>query len=150
MKKIAIIGAGEMTTIIACRAQELGIETHCFAWEKGATAKDDVDFFYPISIMEKDRILEKCKQIGIDGVIATTELTIPVAAYISNVMGLNGNPVEVAERITNKYKNRELCSQLTYLHNPKYNFVQSEEEIGNLFQKYPIILKPLEEGENEG
>ena len=67
MKKIAIIGANEFQNKLVLKAKELGIETHVFAWEDGAVAKENSDFFYPISITEKEKILEICKKIKIDG-----------------------------------------------------------------------------------
>lgn len=66
--KLAIIGAALGQLPICIKAKELGIETHCFAWPEGAVCKDVVDFFYPISILEKDAIVEKCKNLGVDGV----------------------------------------------------------------------------------
>ena len=47
-KKLAIIGAGRNALILAERCRELGVESHCFAWEKGAMAKDAVDVFHDV------------------------------------------------------------------------------------------------------
>ena len=69
MKKLAIIGASYLQLPLVQRAKEMGIRTICFAWEEGAVCKDVADTFYPISIVEKEQILEICKQEQIDGVI---------------------------------------------------------------------------------
>lgn len=106
MKKIAIIGAQHIAIVFAKRMKEIGIESHCFSWNKDEYIKKYVDYFYPISIFEKEKILEKCKEIGIDGVVATTELTIAISSYISQELKLNGNPLFVSKEITNKLKNR--------------------------------------------
>lgn len=120
MKKLAIIGAGRMACIFAQNqnAREMGVKSYCFAWVEGAIAKKYVDYFYPISIFEKEQILDKCREIEIDGVVATTELTIAVASYISNNMGLNGNSLLVSESITDKYRNRELTKHIVGLSHP--------------------------------
>lgn len=68
MKKLAIIGAGYLQKPLVLKAREMQIETHCFAWEDGAVCKDIADHFYPISIVEKEKILKKCLEIGIDGI----------------------------------------------------------------------------------
>ena len=63
MKKLVIIGANDFQNQLILKAKSLGYETHVFAWEDGAVGKDNADYFYPISIIEKDKILEKCKEI---------------------------------------------------------------------------------------
>jgi hypothetical protein len=57
--KIAVIGGSYLQEPIVKKAKEMGIETHCFAWEQGATCKFIADYFYPISILDKEKILEK-------------------------------------------------------------------------------------------
>lgn len=66
MKKLVIIGANDFQNQLILKAKSLGYETHVFAWEDGAVGKDNADYFYPISIIEKDKILEKCKEIKPD------------------------------------------------------------------------------------
>ena len=63
MKKIVIIGANNFQMQLIKKAKELGYETHVFAWKEGAVGAKFADFFYPISIVEKDSILEECKKI---------------------------------------------------------------------------------------
>ncbi|WP_154648177.1 hypothetical protein [Prevotella amnii] len=46
--KLAVIGASIGQYPLCLKARELGVETFCFAWEKGAICKDIVDHFYPI------------------------------------------------------------------------------------------------------
>lgn len=150
MKKLAIIGASNMASIFCLNAREMGIESHCFAWEEGAIAKSDADYFYPISIFEKDTIVEYCKNIGIDGVVATTELTIEVAAYVANRLHLNGNSTECAKVITDKYRNRELVSSIKELHQPRFAKILSEKDIYNLEFNYPLIIKPTSKGGKRG
>lgn len=100
------------------RKRNGGGETHFFACSDGAIAKDCVDYFYPISIFEKDKILKECEQIGIDGIVATTELTIAVVGYIANAMHLNCNELMVSEVITVKYRNREVTTNIDGLNHP--------------------------------
>lgn len=141
-RKIAIIGAGPMAKIFAVNARSMGIETHCFAWEKGAVAAESVDFFYPISIFEKEEILEKCRNIGVCGIVATTELTIYIAAYISDKLGLNGISIDDAKLLTNKYRNRMSTLDVPYLNHPRFALVTSKKDILDLKFNLPFILKP--------
>ena len=66
-KKLAILGAALFQEPAIIKAQEMGYETHVFAWAAGDMGEKMADHFYPISIKEQDEILEKCKEIGIDG-----------------------------------------------------------------------------------
>ena len=70
MQKIAIIGANEFQNPLILKAQEMGFETHVFAWEVGDIGERTADYFYPISIVEKDKILAKCREIGVDAVVS--------------------------------------------------------------------------------
>ena len=68
MKKIVIIGANDFQKPLIQKAKEMGYETHVFAWREGATGAEDADFFYEISIVEMDAILEECRKIKPDAV----------------------------------------------------------------------------------
>ena len=91
--KLAIIGASTGQYPLCLKAREMGLETFCFAWEKGAVCKTVVDHFYPISIFEKDQIVEICKREKIEGVISNaSDLTAEVSAYVADKLNLNGTP----------------------------------------------------------
>ena len=59
MRKIAIIGANSFQNPLILKAKEMGFETHVFAWQDGSIGEKTADYFYPISIVEKEEILEK-------------------------------------------------------------------------------------------
>ena len=68
MKKIVIIGANDFQNQLILKAKEMGFETHVFAWQDGSIGERTADYFYPVSIVEIDEILEKCKEIKPDAV----------------------------------------------------------------------------------
>lgn len=108
MKKLAIIGGGVMASYFGEACHRLGYEGHYFSMSDGKVASDKIDVYHEISIFEKDRIVDICREVGVDGVVATTELTVPITAYVADKLGLLGNPVEVANVITDKYRNRDV------------------------------------------
>lgn len=150
MRRLAIIGAGPMASIFAVRARELGIETHCFAWNQGATAKDDVDVFHDVSVMEVDEIARICAEEGVGGVVATTELTVYPAAYVASELGLTGINPEIARVITNKYRNREASGAVPGLHHPWYRLVRNQRDLDDMVIPYPVVVKPTSEGGKRG
>ena len=149
-RKLAIIGAETMARNYALQARELGVESHVFAWEKGAVARKAADVFHPISIFETDRIVETCRAVGVEGVVATTELTVAVAATVADRLGLVGVRPEIAVRLTDKYLNREAAKGVPNLCQPRYALVHSPEELIASGLSFPLVLKPVAEGGKRG
>lgn len=143
MKKIAIIGGGVMASYFGEACQRLGFESHYFSMPDGKVDKKTIDVYHEVNIFDKDKIVDICKGFGADGVVATTELSVPITAYVATKLGLLGNPTEVAKVITDKYRNRECIKGLPNLLSPKYVIAKSLEDIKMSEIPYPIILKPV-------
>lgn len=146
MKKLAIIGSGRMAWIYGIKAREMGIETHSFSFDENCMAKESVTQHHLVNILEMDKVLEICRSLGVDGVVPTTELTFPVAAYVAGKMGLNGMPFEVAKVVTDKFRNRMVCRDVPQLYQPRFARIDTLEEIRSLGFDFPIILKPTARG----
>ena len=56
MKKLAIIGASYLQKPLIEKAKSKNIETHVFAWAANDAGEAIADYFYPISITEKEEI----------------------------------------------------------------------------------------------
>lgn len=150
MKKLAIIGGGVMASYFGQSCHRLGIEGHYFSMPDGKVDVKDVDVYHEINIFDKDSIVDICERIGVNGVVATTELTVPITAYVANKLGLLGNEVEVAKVITDKYRNRQCIKNLKLLKSPQYTVVSCIQEIYAADIPYPIILKPVSLGGKRG
>lgn len=150
MKRLAIIGGGVMASYFGEACHRLGYEGHYFSMIDGKVDETKVDVFHEINIFEKDRIAEICKEIGVSGVVATTELSVPIAAYVAEKLDLLGVPYEVAKVITDKYRNRECIKGLPELLSPKYVEATCIEDIQNSDVPYPMILKPINLGGKRG
>ena len=104
MKKLAIIGASYLQEPLIEKAKSMGIETHVFAWAAGDVGEKSADYFYPISIVEKDEILKRCREIGIDGICTiASDLAVITVNYVANNMGLTANSIACTEKSTNKH-----------------------------------------------
>lgn len=150
MKKIAIIGANDFQRQLILKSKEMGLETHVFAWEEGAVGKADSDFFYPISIIEKEQILNKCKEIGIDGICSiASDLAVLTVDYVAEKMGLNANSIKCSEIATNKYEMRK-----AFKRNgdpiPKFIEVSENEDFDISDFSYPLIVKPTDRSGSRG
>lgn len=139
-----------MAWIISRNAREMGVITYCFSNAEQDYIHDFVDEFYNISIFEKEEILKQCKDKEIDGVIATTELTIPIASYVAEKLGLSGMSYDIACQITDKFRNRSLCGDVEEIKPIKFFKLSENENVDSLSIEYPIIVKPTTKGGKRG
>lgn len=150
MKKLAIIGASYLQEPLIRKAIDMGIETHVFAWEVGDVGEKIADYFYPISIIEKDKILEKCRQIGIDGICTiASDLAAITVNYVANAMGLTANTLHSTEISTNKHLMRKAFSE-NQDPSPKSILVDTIEDLADIELKYPVIVKPIDRSGSRG
>lgn len=150
MTKLAIIGASYLQEPLIQKAKERGIETHVFAWLTNDVGEKSADYFYPISIIEKEEILRKCKEIGIDGICSiSSDLAVTTVNYVAEMMGLTGNSILCAEVSTNKHRMRE-CFRQNGDPSPKSCRVESVEDLEGVDLAYPVIVKPVDRSGSRG
>jgi biotin carboxylase len=148
MKKLAIIGASYLQEPLVKKAKQMGIETHCFAWADGATCKDIADFFYPVSILEKEQILEKCKEIGIDGITSiASDAAVPTICYVAEHLNLISNSYSGALIATNKFLMRQRFTEYN-VSSPLFAIAQ-DGFAGDNF-RFPVIVKPTDRSGSRG
>lgn len=149
-KKIAIIGASYLQLPLVLKAKELNIEIHCFAWEEGAVCKEFCDYFYSISVTEKELILEKCREIGIDGITTiATDLPIPTISYVAEKLNLIANNFEVAKNSTDKALMRK-CFLKNSVSSPKYIQIRKKDFNPTENFEFPLIVKPTDRSGSRG
>lgn len=150
MKKLAIIGASYLQEPLIQRAKEKGIETHVFAWAAGDVGEKSADFFYPISTTDKEEILNKCREIGIDGICTiASDLAVIAVNYVAGHLGLVGNSMECTARSTNKHLMRE-CFKDHGLPSPRSFLVESASDLEGIDLTFPVIVKPLDRSGSRG
>jgi len=143
-KKLAIIGADAGQIPLVNKAKEMGIETHCFSWDKeGFTdCKGIADYFHPISTLEKERILEECKKIKINGVASImNDPAVPTVAFVAQGMGLIGNRYEDMLLSSNKLTMRQAFKQ-NHVKSPRFTIAKESMDLTGF--QYPLIVKPTD------
>ena len=151
MKKIAIIGASELQNPLILKAKEMGYETHVFAWECGDIGEKTADYFYPISITEKEEILEKCKEINVDAVCTiASDLGNVVASFVARQMGLPANSEYCIKVSSNKYEMRKAFEEnnIAVPHFFEISDVDSIDLLEGI--QYPVIVKPTDRSGSRG
>lgn len=150
MKRLAVIGASYLQEPLIRRAKELGYETHVFAWKANDVGESIADVFYPISIIEKDEILNVCKDLELDGICTiASDLAAVTVNYVADKLGLPGNSMEASARSTNKHLMREAFEK-NGDPSPLSILVHSAADLEGRELSFPVIVKPLDRSGSRG
>lgn len=151
MKKIVIIGANSFQNPLILKAKARGYETHVFAWKDGSVGERTADYFYPVSIVERDAILEKCREIRPDAVASIgSDLAMLTVNYVAGALGLPCNSMECTEISTNKYAMRKAFRAAGV---PVPGFLEADETTRPEDLKelsLPVIVKPTDRSGSRG
>lgn len=148
MNKLAIIGASYLQLPLVQKAMEMGIETHCFAWEDGAVCKDVADNFYPVSILDKEKILEICQEVQINGITTiASDAAVPTVCFVAREMKLIANAYEDALASTDKYLMRKRFLEFS-VSSPRFVIANENYSIENF--RFPLIVKPTDRSGSRG
>jgi biotin carboxylase len=149
-KHLAIIGASYLQLPLIEKAKQMGFTTHVFAWAADDVGEKAADHFYPISIVEKEQILEKCREIGICGICSiASDLAVVTVNYVSNALGLCGNSDDSTVICTNKHEMR-LAFEKNGDPSPKSYLVDLDTDLSNLDISFPVIVKPTDRSGSRG
>ncbi len=150
MKKLAIIGASYLQEPLIRKAQEMGYETHVFAWKANDVGERIADHFYPISIIEKDEILEVCRSLDISGICTiASDLAVITVNYVASKLRLPCNSMETTLKSTNKHLMR-MAFEENNDPSPKSILVNSVDDLENVELAFPVIVKPLDRSGSRG
>ena len=149
-EKLVIIGANDSQAQLIKKAKELGYETYVFAWEDGAVGKAIADHFYPISIVNKDEILEYCKKIKPCGVCSiASEVANITVNYLARYLGLVCNSESCVLLSTNKYEMRKVFAENNDP-SPKSILVDVDSDLQKIDINFPVLVKPTDRSGSRG
>jgi biotin carboxylase len=149
-KKLAIIGAALFQEPAIIKAKEMGLETHVFAWATGDRGEELADYFYPVSIRERDEILRICREIGIDGIVSiASDLAMETVNYVAAEMGLPGNSLEATRISTNKHWMRKAFEE-NGDPSPRSIMVDMATDPSKIDLEFPLIVKPTDRSGSRG
>ena len=152
-QKVAIIGANEFQNKLIMKANSLGYETHVFAWAADDIGERTANHFYPISITDKDAILEKCHDIKPSAICSiASDLATLTVNYVAEKLNLPCNPTSILEQCTNKFKMRE--AMLDHgVKTPKFIKISADDTNFNTILTdfhFPVIVKPTDRSGSRG
>ena len=153
MKKILFLGAGFLQSYAIKTARKLGYEVHAIDGSAGAVGFEDANFHATINIVDIESCLKYAKENNVDGVLSVaTDYGVLGASYISEKLGLPGNPLSVAKIIKNKYQVRKEFYKYKVDDFDLAYEVDSKTEIEELSKKirYPVMVKPVDGSGSRG
>lgn len=135
---LAIVGAGQAAVPIIEKAKQMSIRVLAFA-RRGSYAEALVDLFIEESSFDVDFMAEKCREYGVNGIMATSELTTEVVARLAHKLSLPGNDIENGFAGKNKYVMRSRVSALPTVSQPAYELYRPGRKY-----HYPVVIKPVD------
>lgn len=169
--RLVVIGANDFQNQLIVKAKEKGYETHVFAWKDGSIGEKTADFFYPISIIEKEEILEKVREIKPKGIVSiASDLATVTVNYVANELNLVGNSNVSTLVSTNKYEMRKAFLK-NHIPSPKFYVVDKDFDVDTLLKinynldmdksnkdpnvdvlplSFPVIIKPTDRSGSRG
>lgn len=140
-KKLAIIGVASGQEALYRVAKENDIQTVGFGWPEGAKCADLADVYYPVSILDTDKVVELCQKEMIDGVVSNaSSLTARVVAEVSERLNLPGNTPNAIETALDKFAVRRLTADIPGLRNVRYELLTDTAGMTSL--DFPVVVKP--------
>ena len=149
---LAVVGASHLQLPLVRKAKEMGLRVVCFAWAEGAVCADYCDAFYPISIVEKEKILEVCKRERVDGIVSiASDVAVPTISFVAEALGLPGNSQSSALKSTNKAEMRKALAAAG-VSVPAFTEIRDVSELENAVcnMSFPLIVKPVDRSGSMG
>ena len=107
-KKVMLLGGNYFQMTATKAAKELGCHVISVDYLPDNPAHKYADEYHNVSTTDREAILKLAKELQIDGIVSyASDVSAPTAAYVSEKLGLPGNPLQAVEILTHKDKMRE-------------------------------------------
>lgn len=152
MKKLLMLGgAMQQIPAIEC-AKRMGCYVITCDYLPDNPGHKLADEYYNVSTTDKEAVLELAKKLHIDGIVAyASDPAAPTAAYVSEKLGLPGNPYESVDLLTQKDLFRKFLIEHGF-NSPKAagytNYEDAYRDIDGF--KFPVMVKPVDSSGSKG
>lgn len=152
MKRILMLGGSMQQIPIIKRAKEMGLYVITCDYCPDNPGHKFADEYYNVSTTDLDAVLKLAKRLNIDGIVAyASDPAAPTAAYVSEKLGLPGNPYQSVKLLTEKDLFRKFLKEHG-LNCPKAqgftNYEDALAAIGDF--RFPVMVKPVDSSGSKG
>lgn len=150
MKKLMILGAMEMHVPLINYAKRRGIHTIVCDYLPQNPGHRIADESFPDSTTDKDAVLRRAQQCGIDGIMTfVSDPAAETAAYVAEKLGLPGNPYDVVKTMSEKDLFRSALRQFR-LNAPEFEHYSRDDAGRRTRCEFPVIVKPVDSSGSKG
>lgn len=151
MKKILILGAGEMQVPIIIKCNSLGYQTIVTDYSENAPGFTEASVPLVIDTLDTEKNLEVAKEFQVDGVLTTSDAAVNTVAYICEKLSLPGLSRTAAKIATNKYLQREILYK-NNLFSPRLVKTSKLGDVENKIANwtFPLVVKPVDSSASRG
>lgn len=151
-KKILMLGGSTQQIPAIQYAKKIGLYVILCDYLIDNPGQHYVDKFYNVSTTDVDIIYEISKNESIDGIVAyASDPAAPTAAYVSERLGLPGNPYNSVKILANKDLFRFFLSEHNFNTPYAKDFTSKDELLRSLDEfSFPVIVKPVDSSGSKG
>lgn len=152
MKRILMLG-GSMQQIPAIRqAKAMGHYVITCDYTPENPGHKYADEFYNVSTTDLEGVFLLAKRLKIDGIVAyASDPAAPTAAYVSEKLGLPGNPFESVKLLTEKDLFREFLKEHGFNTPEACGYSTYEDAIADIDRfQFPVMVKPVDSSGSKG
>lgn len=153
MKKLMLLGGMRYLVPVIEAAHKLGVYVITCDYLPNNIAHKYSDEYCNVSILEKDKVLEKAKELKIDGILSfACDPGVVTAAYVAEKMGLpSSGPYESVELLQNKGKFRKFLTENNFNVPVAKQYTDIETALNDTEMfNWPVIVKPTDSAGSKG
>ena len=153
MKKLMLLGGMRYLVPVIEAAHKLGVYVITCDYLPNNIAHKYSDEYCNVSILEKDKVLEKAKELKIDGILSFACVPgVVTAAYVAEKMGLpSSGPYESIEILQNKGKFRKFLTENNFNVPVAKQYTDIETALNDIEMfNWPVIVKPTDSAGSKG
>lgn len=153
MKKLMLLGGMRYLVPVIEAAHKLGVYVITCDYLPNNIAHKYSDEYCNVSILEKDKVLEKAKELKIDGILSfACDPGVVTAAYVAEKMELpSSGPYESVEILQNKGKFRKFLTENNFNVPVAKQYTDIETALNDIEMfNWPVIVKPTDSAGSKG
>lgn len=153
MKKLMLLGGMRYLVPVIEAAHKLGAYVITCDYLPNNIAHKYSDEYCNVSILEKDKVLEKARELKIDGILSfACDPGVVTAAYVAEKMGLpSSGPFESIEILQNKGKFRKFLTDNNFNVPVAKQYTDIETALNDIEMfNWPVIVKPTDSAGSKG
>ena len=153
MKKLMLLGGMRYLVPVIEAAHKLGVYVITCDYLPNNIAHKYSDEYCNVSILEKDKVLEKARELKIDGILSfACDPGVVTAAYVAEKMGLpSSGPYESVEILQNKGKFRKFLTENNFNVPVAKQYTDIETALNDIEMfNWPVIVKPTDSAGSKG